>query len=56
MTAGAGEYRGDVDNPSYDGWSYLGDRYRCPLADDELSRHHRRTGCWPKVARTSCGP
>lgn len=41
MTAGAGEYRGDVDNPSYDGWSYLGDRYRCPLADDELSCHHR---------------
>jgi hypothetical protein len=41
LTAGAGEYRGDVDDPSYDGWSYLGDRYRCPLADDRLTCHHR---------------
>jgi hypothetical protein len=40
MTSGASEYRGDVDDPRYDGWSYLGDRYRCPLADDELSCHH----------------
>jgi len=35
------EYRGDADDPRYDGWSYLGDRYRCPLADAELSCHHR---------------
>jgi hypothetical protein len=35
------DYRGDVDDPRYEGWSYLGDRYRCPLADDELSCHRR---------------
>src|SRR5437773_11990746 len=35
------EYRGDAEDPRYDGWSYLGDRYRCPLADAELSCHHR---------------
>lgn len=35
------EYRGDVDDPRYEGWSYLGDRYRCPIADERLSCHHR---------------
>lgn len=36
------EYRGHADDPRYDGWSYLGDKYRCPLADGELSCHHRK--------------
>lgn len=35
------EYRGHADDPRYDGWSYLGDKYRCPLADGQLSCHHR---------------
>jgi hypothetical protein len=35
------DYRGDDGDPRYEGWSYLGDRYRCPLADDELSCHVR---------------
>lgn len=35
------EYPGDTDDPRYDGWSHLGDRYRCPLTDAELNCHHR---------------
>jgi hypothetical protein len=31
---------GNVDDP-HDGWSYLGDRYRCPLADKQLRCHRR---------------
>ena len=38
---GVAEYHGDEGDSRYEGWSYLGDRYRCPLADDELSCHLR---------------
>ncbi len=35
------EYRGDAEDSRYDGWSYVGDRYRCPVADAELGCHQR---------------
>jgi hypothetical protein len=39
VLAGAADYRGDGEDPRYEGWSYLGDRYRCPLAEEELCCH-----------------
>jgi hypothetical protein len=35
-------YQGDdSDDARYAGWSYLGDRYVCPLADDDRTCHRR---------------